>query len=105
MKFQVCGIFLPFIESMLKKFKLIIILFLTVSINHCYDNNRVDSWEIQKRISILIEAKASQCGNRPSEPLLFTNDRPPGEVSRCELDILNARCPFKTYPWSCVRIF
>lgn len=105
MKFQVCGILLQFIESMLIKIKPFIHLILLLSISQCYDNNRVDSWEIQKRISILIEAKASQCGNRPSEPLLFTNDRPPGEVSRCELDILNARCPFKTYPWSCVRIF
>lgn len=76
MKFQVCGILLQFIESMLIKIKPFIHLILLLSISQCYDNNRVDSWEIQKRISILIEAKASQCGNRPSEPLLFTNDRP-----------------------------
>ncbi|HMV44790.1 MAG TPA: hypothetical protein PK079_14775 [Leptospiraceae bacterium] len=72
---------------------------------NCYDKNRIDSWEIQKRVALLIESKASQCGNRPKEPLLFINDRPPGEVNQCELDLVNARCPFKTYPWSCVRIF
>jgi hypothetical protein len=71
----------------------------------CYDNNRVGSWEIQKRVGILIEAKASQCGNRPATPLFFKQDRPPSEVINCELDILNAKCPFITYPWSCVRIF
>lgn len=88
--------------ELFKNYKRIFILFLLFN---CYDNNRIDSWEIQKRILVLIEAKASQCGNRPSDPLFFTQDRPPGEVTRCELDILNARCPFKTYPWSCVRIF
>ncbi len=88
--------------ELFKDLKPILILLLLFN---CYDNNRIDSWEIQKRILVLIEAKASQCGNRPSDPLFFTQDRPPGEVTRCELDILNARCPFKTYPWSCVRIF
>lgn len=80
-------------------------LILLISILNCYDNNRIDSWEIQKRVNILIEAKASQCGNRPVTPLFFTNDRPPGEVTNCEIDILSARCPFNSYPWSCVRIF
>ncbi len=88
-----------------KKFKVFKKILILVSVLNCYDNNRIDSWEIQKRILVLIEAKASQCGNRPSDPLFFIHDRPPGEVNRCELDILNARCPFKTYPWSCVRIF
>ncbi len=90
---------------MLETFKHYKSILLFVFLFNCYDNNRIDSWEIQKRILILIEAKASQCGNRPSDPLFFTQDRPPGEVTRCELDVLNARCPFKTYPWSCVRIF
>ncbi len=83
----------------MKLFFLILILF------NCYDNNRIDSWEIQKRVGTLIEAKATQCGNRPRVPLFFTQDRPPGEVERCELDIINIRCPFRSYPWSCVRIF
>jgi hypothetical protein len=71
----------------------------------CYDKNRIDSWEIQKRVGILIEAKAVQCGNRPPVPLFFTLDKPPGEVERCELDVIGLRCPFRNYPWSCVRIF
>jgi hypothetical protein len=90
---------------MLETFKFLKIIFFFLLYLNCYDNNRIDSWEIQKRVLVVIEAKASQCGNRPRDPLFFTQDRPPGEVNRCELDILNARCPFKNYPWSCVRIF
>ncbi|MBP9886678.1 MAG: hypothetical protein KBF93_10310 [Leptospiraceae bacterium] len=87
---------------MLKWFRAISCIFLCTA---CYDNNRIDSWQIQKRIGLVIEIKASQCGSRPNTPLFMTQDRPPGEVSSCELDILNARCPFNRYPWSCVRIF
>lgn len=85
--------------------KTVNILLIFFFITNCYDKNRIDSWEIQKRVALLIESKASQCGNRPSDPLLFIHDRPPGEVNQCELDLVNARCPFKAYPWSCVRIF
>lgn len=91
-----------YIELMQNRLRIILSFFFLFG---CYDNNRIDSWEIQKRIAILVEAKASQCGNRPVAPLLFTQDRPPGEVTNCEIDILNSKCPFKTYPWSCARIF
>jgi hypothetical protein len=83
--------------------KYILILFFLLF--NCYDKNRLDSWEIQKRINLMVEAKASECGNRPRDPLLFTQERPPGEVNDCVVAIASIRCPFRNYPWSCVRIF
>ncbi len=71
----------------------------------CYDNNRISGWEIQKRVGTLIEAKASQCNNRPSVPLFFTREATPNEVEDCENAIIGINCPFKSYPWTCVRIF
>lgn len=71
----------------------------------CYNENRVQSIEVNQRIQVLIEAKATQCGNRPSYPLFFTRDASPKEVENCENDMLARTCPFTTYPWSCVRIF
>lgn len=86
-------------------FKYYYIQILLITYISCYDNNRISSWEIQKRVQPLIEAKASDCQNRPVVPLFFTREASPDEVTKCESDMLAARCPFKTYPWSCVRIF
>ncbi len=79
--------------------------FILFFFNKCIDNNRIPAWEITKRIQPIIEAKAEECKNRPPVPLFFTQDRPPNEVEACERDMLGIRCPFKAYPWSCVRIF
>jgi hypothetical protein len=73
--------------------------------SNCIDNNRIPAVEITKRIQPIIEAKSQECGNRPEVPLFFTQERPPGEVESCERDMLVIRCPFRSYPWSCVRIF
>jgi hypothetical protein len=84
----------------------LVILFLFFILNFfCINNNRVDAWDISRRVGPLIEAKANQCGNRPIVPLFFTQDRNPDEVKACENDMLAQKCPFKNYPWSCIRIF
>ncbi len=82
-----------------------IIIYLFFVFSNCYDENRVDSVVVNQRIQALIEAKTTQCGDRPPYPLFFTRDASPKEVETCETDMLNRACPFKTYPWSCVRIF
>lgn len=71
----------------------------------CYNENRIEGWNIQKRVGPIIDAKAQQCGNRPAVPLFFTREATPNEVEQCELDIININCPFRSYPWSCIRIF
>ncbi|MBE7412746.1 MAG: hypothetical protein L6Q54_01985 [Leptospiraceae bacterium] len=88
--------------QILWKTLIFIILF---SINCCYDNNRIQEYDINRRIQVLIEAKAKECNNRPSYPLFFTKERSPSEVEKCEVDMILKTCPFNSYPWSCVRIF
>lgn len=71
----------------------------------CVDQNQIDSISITKRIQPIIEAKAIDCDSRPIVPLIFTREASPKEVEDCERDLLASRCPFRSYPWSCVRIF
>lgn len=88
--------------------KIVIFSFICLSpflLENCYDENRVKGGDVNQRIQVLIEAKATSCGNRPSYPLFFTRDASPSEVDLCEKEMINKKCPFNSYPWSCVRIF
>ncbi len=78
---------------------------ITMFLFSCVDQNQIDSIDITKRIQPLIEAKANDCNSRPVVPLIFTREASPKEVEDCERDMLVVRCPFRSYPWSCVRIF
>jgi hypothetical protein len=82
-----------------------VVFALTILIFSCIDENRVDSWEITRRVQPIIELKSKQCNSRPIAPLFFTRDVNKDEVETCEREMLAARCPFRSYPWSCVRIF
>ncbi|MDX1961354.1 MAG: hypothetical protein SFU98_22485 [Leptospiraceae bacterium] len=81
------------------------ILYIILLSFSCLDENRIDSWEITKRVQPIIEAKAKQCNSRPIAPLFFTRDVNKDEVETCEKEMIAARCPFRSYPWSCLRIF
>ncbi|HMZ58827.1 MAG TPA: hypothetical protein PL048_08625 [Leptospiraceae bacterium] len=70
----------------------------------CIDDNQISAWESTKRLFPIVEAKAEQCGNRPSYPLLFIRKSSKSEIEQCEREMLAARCPFKAYPWSCQRL-
>ncbi|WCL50402.1 hypothetical protein [Leptospira sp. GIMC2001] len=71
----------------------------------CINNDRLTSWEITTRIQPIIDFKADQCGSRPEIPLWFTAERPANEVEECERAMLAVSCPFRAYPWACLRIF
>ncbi len=83
----------------------VFVAMLSLLIVNCYSDNHIKGFELNQRIQALIEAKATQCGNRPAYPLFFTREASPAEVEKCETDMINKTCPFNSYPWSCVRIF
>lgn len=55
-----------------------------------------------------IAFKMSECGNYPNYPLYIAggNAKPSKkDVQVCSLTILQQKCPFKDYPYYCLKIF
>ncbi len=55
-----------------------------------------------------IAFKANECGNYPNYPLYIAGgSAKPGkkDVQVCSLTIIQEKCPFKDYPYYCLKLF
>ena len=55
-----------------------------------------------------IAIKASECGNYPSYPLYIAKGsaKPAKkDVQVCALTVIQQKCPFKDYPYYCLKLF
>jgi hypothetical protein len=92
----------------MKKWNLIIVLsLLLLGQFFCVEDNTSVTDEDKKNLVLAIAAKASECGGVGPNFVAFPIDEKVERysVQGCTLAILQAQCPFETYPLICIEIY